>query len=385
MRRSHVSRLLGIEIPDQRIVDIFQRLGLSVDDADGGWDVTAPSHRFDITMEVDLIEEIARIFGYDEIPEATAIAETPLEVVTESAVDRELACATLVARDYEEVVTYSFVDPDANSRIAGEESALVLSNPISSEMSVMRASLWPGMLLAASANASRQQARIRLFVVGKSFHGQLNQHEEVVRIAGLCMGSVFPDQWSAKSQPIDFFNLKSDMMALLALTGDSDDIEFRPTEHPALQPGQAAALIRGERQIGLIGKLHPKHQKYFELKRDVFLFELDANTALASQAPRAEAVSKFPSIRRDIAVIVKDEIPASDLISAVASTAPELISDVRIFDIYKGAGIEAGLKSVALGLILQETSRTLTDDDADAAMTAAVQKLQEKFAAELRD
>jgi phenylalanyl-tRNA synthetase beta chain len=385
VRRSHVSRLLGIDIADDRVVDILRRLGLVVDDADGGWDVVAPSHRFDITMEVDLIEEIARVFGYDEIPETTAIAETPLEVVTESEVDMELACATLVARDYEEVVTYSFIDPAANTRMAGEESPLVLSNPISSEMSVMRSSLWPGMLLAASANASRQQDRIRLFEVGKSFHGQLNQHEEVVRIAGLCMGSVFPEQWGTKSQPIDFFDIKSDAMALLALTGDNDDIELIPVEHPALQPGQAAALIREERQIGLLGKLHPKHQKFFELRRDVFLFELDANAALASQAPRAEAVSKFPSIRRDIAVIVKDEIPAADLISAVASTAPELISDVRIFDIYKGPGIEAGLKSVALGLILQETSRTLTDDDADAAMTAAVRKLEDKFAAQLRD
>jgi phenylalanyl-tRNA synthetase beta chain len=173
--------------------------------------------------------------------------------------------------------------------------------------------------------------------------------------------------------------------ALLQLTGDVSEIEFRATEHPALQPGQAASIYRNDVELGVMGKLHPKHSKFFELKREVFLFELDAAATLASQAPKAESISKFPSIRRDIAVVVDDKISADDLIAEVAASAPDLISSVRIFDIYKGPGIEAGLKSVALGLILQETSRTLTDEDADAAMTAAVQKLQDKFAAELRD
>jgi phenylalanyl-tRNA synthetase beta chain len=385
VRKSHVTRLLGVEIDDEQIDDIFARLGLTVSRIDDGWEVISPSHRFDITMEVDLIEEIARVYGYDDIPEATAIAETPLETVTEAKIDLELAASTLVARDFQEIITYSFIDPDSNQRITAVDSELVLSNPISSEMSVMRSSLWPGMLLAASANASRQQDRIRLFEIGKSFHGKLGTHNEVVRIAGLCIGAVMPEQWGGKAQAVDFFDIKSDVCALLALTGSLSDIEFESTEHAALQPGQAATMRRGNAVIGVIGKLHPRHSKFFELKRDVFLFELDAALALASQAPKAETVSKFPSIRRDIAVVVDDKISADELISAVAESAPELISKVRIFDVYKGPGIEAGLKSVALGLILQETSRTLTDDDADAAMTAAVQKLQEKFAAELRD
>ncbi|NIL93661.1 MAG: phenylalanine--tRNA ligase subunit beta [Woeseiaceae bacterium] len=385
VRKSHVTRLLGVEIEDEKIVDILERLGLSVAPKKGGWDVVAPSHRFDISLEVDLIEEIARIYGYDEIPETTAISETPLEVVTESLIGTELACATLVARDYQEVVTYSFIDPDANRRLTGVDSELVLGNPISSEMSVMRASLWPGMLLAASANASRQQDRIRLFEVGKSFHGSLDNHEEVVRIAGLCMGPSLPEQWGSKTQSVDFFDIKSDVAALLDLAMDSSTIDYSPVEHPALQPGQAARLTRDGQEIGVIGKLHPRHQKPFDLKREVFMFELDAAGALASQAPKAKSISKFPSIRRDIAVIVDDKISAVDLISTVASTAPDLISDVRIFDIYRGPGIEAGLKSVALGLILQETCRTLTDDDADAAMTAAVKKLEDKFAAQLRE
>ena len=385
LRRTRITQLLGVEIADKTILDILQRLGLAATEKDDGWDVIAPSHRFDIEIEVDLIEEIARIFGYDEIPEATAIAATPLEVVTESIIDLEQAAATLVARDYQEVITYSFIDADANKRLTGVDPVLVLSNPISSEMSVMRSSLWPGMLTAAASNASRQQDRIRLFEIGKSFHGSLDAHDEVVRIAGVAMGSALPEQWGSSNQPVDFYDIKSDVSALLQLAGAAAQIEFVATEHVALQPGQAAEIVRQGQRIGVIGKLHPRHSKPFELKRDVFVFELDAVAALASAAPKAHPVSKFPSIRRDIAVVVSEKISAAELVDTVASSAPDLISSVRIFDIYKGPGIEAGLKSVALGLILQETSRTLTDVDADAAMTAAVQLLQDKFAAELRD
>jgi phenylalanyl-tRNA synthetase beta chain len=385
VRKDRLIRLLGVVIDDDVVQRIFEGLGLEAVQTESGWDVVSPSHRFDISLEVDLIEEIARVYGYDEIPEVTAVAETPLEGVTESKIDFELAASTLVARDYQEIITYSFIDPESNTRLTNVDSELVLSNPISSEMSVMRSSLWPGMLLAAAANASRQQDRIRLFEIGKSFHGSLSEHNEVVRIAALCVGPASPEQWGLKGQAVDFFDIKSDLTALLQLTGDVSDIEFRPAEHPALQPGQAASIVRDGIELGMIGKLHPKHSKFFELKRDAFLFEIDGLAALASKVPKAETISKFPSIRRDIAVVVDDKISADELISAVASSAPDLISSVRIFDIYKGPGIEAGLKSVALGLILQETSRTLTDEDADAAMTAAVQKLEDKFAAELRD
>jgi len=385
VRRARIAKLLGVEIDDKTVTEILQRLDLEVTSAEEGWDIIPPSHRFDIAIEVDLIEEIARVFGYDKIPETTAVAQTPLEIVTESLVDPEQAAATLVARDYQEIITYSFIDTESNKRLTGVESILLLSNPISSEMSAMRSSLWPGMLDAIATNASRQQERIRLFEIGKSFHGSLDDHSEVVRIAGVVMGPALPEQWSVKSQSIDFFDVKADVTALLELAGETSQIQFVATEHPALQPGQAANIVRNGQSLGVLGKLHPRHSKFFELKRDVFVFELDAAAALSSRAPKAQIVSKFPSIRRDIAVVVDDKITADELVEAVASSAPDLISSVRIFDIYKGPGIEAGLKSVALGLILQETSRTLTDDDADVAMTAAVRKLEEKFAAELRD
>ena len=385
LRRDRLSRLLGLQIKDQTVTEILEGLDLGVAVVVEGWQVTPPSHRFDMEIEADLIEEVARIHGYDSIPETTAFAQSPLESVTETRVELERAAETLIARDYQEVVTYSFIDVDANRAFTGSESELVLSNPISSEMSVMRASLWPGMVAAAAANVARQQDRVRIFEASKSFHGQLGAHTEVVRIAGLVTGPVDPEQWGSKGQNADFFDIRSDVDALLLLAADKNELKFVPVTHVALQPGQAAEIRRNGEAIGVVGKLHPTVAKRYDLKRPVYVFELDASKTLATKAPIASLISKFPAIRRDIAVIVDDTVSADDLVDAVASCVPALIKDVRIFDIYKGAGIEAGRKSVAIGLILQETSRTLTDDDADVVMAATVSKLKDKFAAELRD
>ena len=385
LRSSRLEKLLGTKIPDATIGEILVRLGLEVTPVADGWDVIAPAYRFDIAIEADLIEEVARIHGYDAIPETTAIAGTPLASATESAVATARLADTLIARDYQEVVTYSFVSSVADEAVTNIESELVLSNPISSEMSVMRASLWPGMFEAAAANAARQQDRVRIFEIGKSFHGSIGSHNEVLRIAGLANGPVLAEQWGSKAQAVDFFDIKADVEALLKLSANDEPVAFEPVAHPALQPGQAASVLRNGTPIGLVGKLHPKLEKQFGLKRATYLFELDADQAASSQAPTAKTISKFPAIRRDISFFVNEKITAAELTSAVESAAPDLIKSVRIFDVYTGPGIEAGLKSVGIGLILQETSRTLTDDDADAAQAAAVAKLQQEYAAELRD
>jgi phenylalanyl-tRNA synthetase beta chain len=385
LRRDRLARLLGLQINDETVTEIFQGLDLDVTVVADGWQVKPPSHRFDMEIEADLIEEVARIHGYDAIPETTAFAQSPLESVTETRVELERAAEILIARDYQEVVTYSFIDVDANTAFTGSESELVLSNPISSEMSVMRASLWPGMVSAAAANVARQQDRVRIFEASKSFHGRLGAHTEVVRVAGLVTGPVDPEQWGSKGQNADFFDIRSDVDALLLLAAEKSELKFVPVTHVALQPGQAAEIRRNGEAIGVVGKLHPTLAKHYDLKRPVYVFELDASKTLATKVPIASPISKFPATRRDIAVIVDDAVSADDLVDAVASSDPDLIKDVRIFDIYKGAGIEAGRKSVAIGLILQETSRTLTDDDADVVMAATVSKLKDEFAAELRD
>jgi phenylalanyl-tRNA synthetase beta chain len=385
LRKERLTRLLGLEIDATIVTGILHGLELDVETVGADWKVTPPSHRFDLAIEADLIEEVARIHGYDSIPETTAFAQAPLESVTETRVELERAAEVLIARDYQEVVTYSFIDAEANKAFTGHDSELILSNPISSEMSVMRASLWPGMVAAAAANVARQQDRVRIFEASKSFHGSVAVHTEVVRIAGLVCGPVLPEQWGSKSENADFFDIKADVEALLLLAADAKELSFTPTNHVALQAGQSAQICRNGEVLGVVGKLHPNLVKHYDLKRPVYVFELDAEQTLATSAPTATPISKFPAIRRDIAVIVDDKVSADELVAAVASADPELIKDVRIFDIYTGTGIEAGRKSVAIGLILQETSRTLTDEDADVVMTAAVGKLKDKFAAELRD
>ena len=241
------------------------------------------------------------------------------------------------------------------------------------------------MVAAAAANNARQQDRVRIFETSQTFHGSIERHIEVARIAGLSTGSVNPEQWGAAAESVDFFDIKADVEALLSLASSAHEITFAATKHPALQPGQAAEIFRNGDVIGVVGKLHPRLAKLYDLKKAVYIFELDAEKTLVTSAPSATPISKFPGIRRDIAVIVDDNVSADELVKVVASGSPQLIRDVRIFDIYRGTGIEAGRKSVAIGLILQETSRTLTDVDADAVMAAAVKKLQDQFAAELRD
>ena len=385
LRTSRLARILGTDVPANSVSQILDNLDLNAEETDSGWTIRIPSHRFDIDVEDALVEEVARIYGYDEIPEVTATADTPLASDTETFIPLDMVAEALVGRDYQEVVTYSFIDKKVDTLVRGGESELVLSNPISSEMAVMRGSVWPGLLATAASNLARQQDRIRIFEIGKTFHGKLGSSAEIMRISGVVAGGVVGKQWGSNSQPVDFFDIKADVEAILSMTGAHSRFEFLAAEHHMLQPGQTAHIQRDGVDVGVVGKLHPRHSGTFDLDKDTFLFELDARKCFAADVPAAEIVSKFPAIRRDIAVVVDESLTASALIAAVESAAQEFVRNVTIFDVYQGPGIEAGLKSVALGLILQETSRTLTDEDADTVMSAVLRKLQQDFGAELRD
>lgn len=378
-------QVLGTDIPAATVTSVLEALGLDVTPGNDDWTVVPPSYRFDLAIEDDLVEEVARIYGYDEIPEATGSAEQPLAPVPEALLPGDVLADALVARDFAEVITYSFVDRPDDERTSGESNELPLSNPISSEMNVMRSTLWPGLLASAASNLARQRDRVRLFEIGKTYHGTPNEPREVERVGGLVAGSRYPEKWSADSGNVDFFDLKGDVEALLALTGCSDEFTFEAAAHSALQPGQSARILRSGEAVGWIGKVHPSLARAFDIKRDAFVFELDRAQAFAAELPLAAAVSKYPAVRRDIAIVVREEVTAKALVDAVRSASPELVREVLIFDLYRGQGIESGLKSVALGLILQETSRTLTDDDADAVVEAAVQKITQAFDANLRD
>ncbi|HZW58683.1 MAG TPA: phenylalanine--tRNA ligase subunit beta, partial [Woeseiaceae bacterium] len=357
LRRARLRQVLGVDLDTHDVTSILGSLQLGVEERQDGWLVTPPGFRFDIVIEEDLIEEVVRIFGYDRIAEATAVAETPLAGVTETRVDPETVADTLVSRDYQEVITYSFVEAGIDRLMTGADSELVLCNPISSEMSVMRGSLWSGLLLAARANLSRQQERVRLFEFGKSFHGTLASPQETPRLAGLALGPVLAEQWGSAPLAVDFYDVKADLEALFAATGEAASFAFEAHGHPALQPGQTARIVRDGVAVGWLGKLHPAIARQLEIRKDTVLFELDAEQTFAARVPESEAVSKFPIVRRDIAVVVDEAVSAADLRAAVVAAIPKLVRDVHVFDVYRGPGIEAGLKSVALGLILQETSR----------------------------
>ena len=383
---ARLRQVLGCEIPAKKVTEILTHLGFVVTESEHDWSVAVPSHRFDIAIEDDLVEEVARVYGYDRIPEATATLRMPLSAVPETAVDAATVADTLVARGYHEVITYSFVDKALDETISGDTNELALSNPISSEMSVMRASLWTGMLQTAASNLARQRERVRIFEIGNSYHGTLDTPREVQRVAGLVVGAVRDEHWSEKPQNTDFYDVKADIEALFEVAGWSDVARFKAATHPALQPGQTAELLRNDQRVGWFGKLHPRIARAFELKSGaIYAFELDVDAAFATHVPTAESISKFPAVRRDVAFVVDDDVIAADVLSAVRRASPELIRDVKIFDVYRGKSIEAGRKSIALGLILQETSRTLVDVDADAVIDAAVQIIIQEFDAELRD
>ena len=386
LRKQRLAKVLGADIPDADVTRILECLEVTIEvEDDEGWVLVSPSHRFDLAIEEDFIEEVARIYGYDRIPEITATVQMPLTDVSERHVNLDTVANVLVARGYQEVIGYSFIDGSLNERFTGARGELELSNPISSEMSVMRGSLWPGMVTIAAANMARQQERVRIFELGKSFHGTLDAPQEVPRVACLTAGSVAPEQWGLQSTAADLFDIKSDLSALLAMAGVNAEFDFAPTDHPALQPGQAAKVLRGQEEVGLIGRLHPRLARQMGIASPTMLFELDTEKAFAANVPASAPISKYPAVRRDIAVLVANHVTAAELVNAVAGVAPDLIQEVRVFDLYRGKGIEPGLKSIALGLILQETSRTLTDQDADAVMRIAIEKLRQDFAAELRE
>jgi len=385
LRKSRLKKILGMEIPNDQVVEILKSLRFNIKKMADGWEVIPPSFRFDLVIEDDLIEEVARIYGYDQIPETTASTEVPLGPLVKTTIELEQVAAILVARDYQEVITYSFIDAERNQQFTGEVSELILNNPISSEMSVMRGSLWPGMIEAAAKNTARQQDRIRFFEIGKSFHGNLKEPIEVVRVAGLAIGSTLPEQWGIRIKDIDLFDMKSDLEALLKTASTGATIDYDTANHPALQSGQVANIMRNGHVIGVFGKLHPAIALKMDLDKGVFLFELNATLAFTSKVQKLAAISKYPAIRRDIAIVVDDKIAAADLVRVAASSDPDIIRKVTIFDVYQGAKIETGRKSIALSLILQKTSRTLTEADADSAMNAVVRNLKRKFTAELRE
>ncbi len=384
LRRARVERLLGVDIPPDELVDILRRLNMQVAEAPHGWRVTPPSFRFDIALEADLIEELGRVVGYDALPKRRPNMSTALHAVSEAQLDPDRLRDQLVDRGYREAITYSFVEPSLQQRIEPDLPVLPLKNPISSDMAVMRTTLWCGLIDVALRNQYRQQTRIRLFELGATFVGAGADLVQTRCIAGLVMGTVLPEQWGAAAVAVDFFDVKADVEALFALTGRSETAAFIAAKHPALHPGQSARIMLAGQPLGWLGMLHPELERSLGFDQKVFLFHLDLEPLLQRSVASFAGLSRFPRVRRDLALVVGEAMTAQQIIDGVMGLENGLVRQVIVFDVYQGKGVAAGHKSIAVGLILQDDNDTLTDARIDQVMGQVVEHLQNELNATLR-
>ena len=389
LRGARLAKLLGVSVPDEEVVAVLSAVSDRVETTATGWGVHQPPHRFDIRIEEDLIEEVARLRGFDSIAESHAVAPQVAGESTETRVPNDRLLWAMADRGYREVITYSFVDPAIQQQLFPDTHSLRLSNPISADLSDMRVSLWIGLAQACRENLRRQQTRVRLFEIGKKFAMAGPQHgggpQEIETLAGIATGARWSEQWGSPREPIDFYDVKADVMDMLALTGDAAAVRFEAETLSCLRPGRSARIYRGATAIGWLGELHPQVAKAINLPHTAFLFELEIDAAFRSKPSKFNKISKFPSVRRDLAIVVDESVPLAVLQENVTVSASGLLSELRVFDVYRGPGIETGRKSIALGLILQDSSRTLADVDADAVVTAVVARLRDELSATIRD
>lgn len=383
LREQRIQRVLGIALDTEEVTEQLSRLGLVLNRVDDGWQVTVPSFRFDLAIEVDLIEELGRLYGYDRLPETRPLGTLLTTNITERATQLERLQSLLVDRGYFEAITYSFVDPKLQSLLAEDDLAPIkLANPISADLSVMRTSLWPGLVQALVYNANRQHERVRLFEVGRVFKGTLDHIEQERRIGGLIYGDRFSEQWSEKSREVDFFDAKADVEALLAIAGG--EISFRAESHSALHPGQSARIYKNGEAIGWIGALHPKLQKPLDVNGRVYLFELSLSAVLLAQVPEFTPLSKYPAIRRDLALLVDESVTAGQIEDCLSTIDSDILKSFQLFDVYTGDGVELGKKSLAIAFHIQHGERTLKDDEVDALIKTVADTLQQSVGAAIR-
>lgn len=382
--KEKISRLLGLEIADAKITAILQGLGFVCEKNAAGWKVTVPARRSDITLAEDLIEEIARVNGYEHIPTLQTMSKMQIHARPENHLKIAEIRSALSDLGYHEAITYSFIDKKIQALLDPEITPVELLNPITAEMSAMRTSLWPGLLNTLSYNRNRQQSRMRLFEIGLRFIQQNNKLEQQRVLSGLISGSAFPEQWGVPLRSCDFFDLKGDVQNLINLTKSEQDFTFKTGKHPALHPGQTADICRAQQKMGVIGALHPAVLQALDIQTKVFVFEILLDSLQIARVPRAEEISKFPEIRRDIAILVDQTVPAQQIQDTIKEIAGDLLKEVRVFDLYQGKGIAPEQKSIALALTLQHSSRTLVDEEVAELVERVVAALNKQFAAELR-
>lgn len=387
LRRARIARVIGIEVPDAEVERILGALDLKVEKTADGWHATPPSARFDLALEVDLIEEVARIHGYQRIPTHAPRGELDVPALAEDRVDLAALRAQFAARDYFEAITYAFVHGDLLRTWQLETDAIPLANPLSADLGVMRTSLLPGLVAALTANRNRQQERVRLFEVGNVFRQNAEAGAapiETLRVAGVACGRVSELQWGVDKRAVDFHDVKGDLESLFALTAGAAEFRFEPANIAWLHPGRAALVKRGEASVGHVGALHPSLARALDLDTDVYVFEFDIAPLAVRAVPRSQAIARFPSVRRDLSFELPESVNYGTVKEAVRSAVGPVLREIFVFDRYAGHSLGVGVKSLAIGLILQDDYRTLTDGDADASVALAVAALEQHCQARLR-
>ena len=388
LRDARLAQQLGLTIDADEVDDILSRLGLSlVKRSSNGATWLAPSWRFDLTIEQDLVEEVARIYGYNNLPTSTPTMALDLQPNPESQQQPGVFRSQLISRGYQEVITYSFVDPEVQALVDPGVTPVSLANPISADMAVMRTNLWSGLLSTAAYNLNRQQSRVRIFEMGQCFvpseEGDLGLSQNMM-LAGLICGSRAPVGWTSTKDKVDFYDIKGDLEAVFAQTGLAAEFSFTADEHPALHPGQAASICRNGQKIGWIGQLHPKIQKRLGISTEAYLFQVDFSKIEDVRIPSFQEVSKFPEVKRDLAFLVDTSVPAQHLVNSAREAAGKHLIDLKLFDVYQSKDVDSKGKSIALGLTFQDDSRTLTDEEINHAIDSVVSHLAEICGAELR-
>ncbi len=392
LRREKLDSRIGHHIKDTQVIEILTRLGFTVSEEDEGidkvWQVVVPAYRFDIKIEVDLIEEVARIYGYNNIPNIAPKASLKMVNKKEAKIDLVKLKRVLVNRDYQEAITYSFVDPKIQSLIHPNQDVMTLPHPISSEMSVMRLSLWTGLLQSVVYNQNRQQSRVRLFETGLRFVPDENAENGVRQqnmIAGVISGNRANEHWDIEKAPTDFYDMKGDVEALLSLTANASAYEFSAAQVAALHPGQTAKITKNGQLVGYVGALHPELERKLGLNGRTLIFELLLTEIVDQKIPEACDISRFPANRRDLAVVVKEEIDAKKVLQLIEKVGGNYLIDLNLFDVYQGQGVEDGFKSLAIALVLQDTNKTLEEKDITDVIDRVVDSLKTELNASLRD
>ncbi|MCB5188055.1 phenylalanine--tRNA ligase subunit beta [Methylobacillus caricis] len=380
LRIARLTSVLGISLTAEDVIDVLKKLDFSYQRNDDEFEVTPPSYRFDIEIEEDLIEEVARLYGYDNIPATPPQAELRMLPSAEANLNRNWLRDSLAASGYQEIVSYSFVDESWERELLGNAAPIALKNPIASNLSVMRTGLWGGLLETLMYNLNRKQERVRLFEIGATYFSHADGYSEVTRISGLAYGDAAPEQWAQPAREVDFFDVKAEVERLAG-----GDALYVAAQHPALHPGQTAQVVLNGKAIGWIGKLHPKWQQQYQLPRSAILFELEVEPLLKRKVAQYTQVPKFPPVRRDMAVVVDENITIQALMDTMRSAKNPLINDIALFDVYRGKGIAEGKKSLAFLVLIQDTQKTLTDIEADAVMASLLDLLVQQHGATLRN